>query len=91
MADESRIHVLNNGRSPMKRGGDYITRSQAEQMVLAERAENERMVQWYMHQIPELVAKMLGDALAANGLTMQGPPAPDSQPDVHGDGQGDPS
>lgn len=78
---ESRIHLLNNGRAPLNKKGDLITRGQAEQMVLAERAENERMVQWYMQQIPELVAKMLGDALVANGLTMHGPEtAPTTEP-----------
>lgn len=73
--------VLVNGRAPLNKKGDYITRGQAEQMVTdavnaavqRERAENEQMVKWYMMQIPELVAKMLGDALAANGLEMKGP------------------
>lgn len=73
---ESRIHVLNNGRSPAKRGGDFITRAQAEQMVMAERAENERMVTWYMQQIPELVAKMMADMCKANGLEFKGPEQP---------------
>lgn len=68
-----RIHVLNNGRSPAKKSGDFITRGEAEAMVLAERAENEKMVRWYLTQLPELVAKMLGDALAVNGLVMKAP------------------
>lgn len=75
--NESRIHLLNNGRSPAKKSGDLITRGQADEMirqaVQLEREENERMVQWYMRQFPGLVAKMVGDALAANGLTLQPP------------------
>lgn len=76
-----RIHVLSNGRSPAKKSGDFITVAQAEQMVMAERAENENMVKWYCMQIPELVAKMLGDALAVNGLVMK---APDAPPETEG-------
>lgn len=74
-----RIHVLSNGRSPAKKSGDFITRGEAEAMVLEERAENEQMVKWYMRQLPELVAKMLGDALAVNGLVMQPPKAPEPE------------
>lgn len=65
-------------RSPASKKGDYITRAQAEQIVAEvlafERQQNEQMVQWYMRQIPGLVAQMLGDAFAANGLTFA-PPA----------------
>lgn len=78
-----------DGRRPMRqRDSDLITRKEArtiaEQIITAERVEYERMVHWYMEQIPGLVAKMLGDALALNGLVFKGPvdvaevPAPDA-------------
>ncbi len=76
--------VLTNGRSPSNKDGDLITRKQAREMVesavMAERVENEKMVKWYMNQIPELVARMLGDALAVNGLVMKGPEPVTSPP-----------
>lgn len=65
--------LLTNGRAPANKDGDLITRKQAREMVEAERAENEKMVKWYMNQIPGLVAQMLGDALAVNGLVMKAP------------------
>lgn len=77
MSDHGRIHLLNNGRSPAKASGDFITVAKAQAMVEAalqfERAENEKMVKWYCSQLPELVARMVSDALAANGLTMLPP------------------
>lgn len=69
--------ILTNGRAPKNKRGDLVYRGDVDKMIAeavqAERVENEQMVKWYMMQIPELVAKMLGDALAANGLVMQGP------------------
>lgn len=78
MSDESRIQLLNNGLSDRQKkrlGAQNVTLDEVNQAFVAEREENERMVKWYMHQLPELVAKMLADALQANGLNLL-PPQP---------------
>lgn len=76
MSDESRIHLLDNGLSDRQKkrlGGLNVSVAELRQALLDEREENEKMVKWYCLQIPELVAKMVSDALAANGLTMLPP------------------
>lgn len=83
MSDESPILSLSNGRAPLNKKGDYITRGQAEQMVRdAEQRAHDRSIQVVNHlgqQVPGLVAQMVGDALAAHGLVLEPPkePAPE--------------
>ncbi len=83
---ESRIHLLNNGRSPRFIGGDLITRKQASQLVAdAEQRAHDRcldVVNHMMEQIPGKVAAMLAEALAANGIEMKGPEAPATEPET---------
>lgn len=84
MSDENGL-ILTNGRAPSNKRGDFVTRAHAERMVAEaiqrERVEYEKMVKWYIMQVPELVAKMVWDAMAANGLTMQGPQVPEQVPE----------
>lgn len=73
---ESRLHILGNGLTPRQKknmGQLNVTLDEMNEAFSSERIENENMVKWYMQQIPGLVAKMLGDALAVNGLTMAPP------------------
>lgn len=71
--------LLANGRSPSRKSGDLVSRKEVEQFV--EHFANavllpkvNEICQHYAQQIPELVARMLADALTVNGLTLQGPP-----------------
>lgn len=77
-----RIHVLNNGRSPAKKSGDFVTRSQVEAFVqeFTEKVILPKMIEiceHYMKQIPGLTATMLADAFTANGLEFKPPVAAD--------------
>jgi hypothetical protein len=65
--------ILTNGRSPMNKAGDYVTRQQVEHFV---EAYVDKHIEHYMGQVPELVARMMADMCAANGLTFQGPIGP---------------
>ncbi len=74
--DESRLHLLDNGLSPRQKknvGSQNATLAELHTALAAERVENEKMVKWYCMQLPELVARMVTDALAANGLTLRPP------------------
>lgn len=68
------IHVLNNGRAPFNKKGDFVTRKQVEDFVAAyvdERAI--AIVEYHMAQVPGLVAHMIGEILHANGMTLKAP------------------
>lgn len=66
--------LLNGSGRPISKGNDYITADQVKALMAEERDETEKMVKWYMAQIPELVATMLAQAFIAHGLTLQTPP-----------------
>ena len=75
------IHLLTNGRAPMNKSGDLVTRKQVETFVteFTETVVLPKMieiVESYMRQFPELVASMLEMGFAANGLTFKGPQGP---------------
>ena len=77
MSDDM-IRRLNNGRAPLNKGGDYVTRRQVEAYVLAFANESilpklDEITRHYMAQIPELVAKIVSDMARANGLAFHGP------------------
>ncbi len=76
MSDESRIIQLNNGLTPRQKrtvGQQNVTVAEVDKAFKSERAENEKMVKWYMDQVPAFVAGLVAQILAANGIEMKGP------------------
>lgn len=73
---ESRIQLLNNGATPKQKAkvaSHNATIGELNDALAAERIENEKMVRFYLEQVPELVARMIADCLKANGLQMLPP------------------
>lgn len=80
-----RIHLLNNGLPPRQKknvASQNATLGEVNDALMAERVENENMVKWYMDQVPEKVATMVAQILAANGITMKGPEPIESLPNM---------
>lgn len=78
MSDESRLHLLNNGatdRQKKKVASQNATVGEVNEAIQRLQDESERMVRWYVTQLPELVARMVADAMIANKLT-EFPPQP---------------
>lgn len=80
---ENRIHLLGNGIRPKQKKNvesQNITVGEVSAAFEAERVENEKMVKWYMLQVPELVERMVQDAVAgallAAGITIPVTPQP---------------
>ena len=68
-----KIHLLGIGRMPATKKGDLVTRKQVEDFV---EAYVDQHIEFYMMQVPGLVARMMADMCAANGLAFKGPAAP---------------
>ena len=77
MSDDRKL-ILTNGRAPKNKSGDLVSRKDVETFVESF-ANNvllpkvDEMMQHYLRQSPELVARMIADAMQANGLTLLPP------------------
>lgn len=71
------LSLSSNGRRPLNKSGDWLTRADAEQMVTAALAsEIPKIHDFYLNQIPSFVARMVQDGLLAHGLIRPIEPEP---------------
>lgn len=65
-----RIHLLGQ-RKTKDKGSDFATNAKAQEIAV-------KVCEYYMQQVPGLVAHMIADALKASGIELKPPPATDA-------------
>ena len=68
-----RIELI--GRKPRDKGSDLCTNAKAQQIAV-------NVCEYYMNQVPGLVAHMIKEALKASGVELQPPPTVASDQDL---------
>lgn len=76
MSASGRVHLLGDHRDPKPTKAQQLDAA-AEAIVEKARAETIKICEFYLAQLPDLVARMIGKAFEANGLKLAPPPNAD--------------